>query len=60
MRHPRRLAGHQLGLVARDPEVAEVAGSAGVVRVVLALPSWDDYLQTALDELIESGIRWPL
>jgi hypothetical protein len=28
--------------------------------VVLALPSWDDYLQTALDDLIESGSQSPM
>jgi hypothetical protein len=27
---------------------------------VLALPSWDDYLQIALDDLIESGARSPM
>jgi uncharacterized membrane protein len=47
-------------LVARDLDVAEVADGAGTVRVVLALPSWDDYLQTALDELIESASRSPM
>ena len=41
-------------LVSRDLEVAEVADDAGTVRVVLALPSWDDYLRTALDDLLES------
>lgn len=28
--------------------------------MVLALPSWDDYLQTALDDLIESASRSPM
>jgi hypothetical protein len=27
---------------------------------VLALPSWDDYLRTALDDLIESGSGSPM
>ena len=33
-------------LVSRDLDVADVADGAGTVRVVLALPSWDDYLRT--------------
>ncbi len=44
-------------LVSRDLDMADVAGSAGAVRVVLALPSWDDYLRTGLDDLIESASR---
>jgi uncharacterized membrane protein len=40
--------------------VADVTDSAGVVRVVLALPSWDDYLRTGLDDLIESASRSPM
>ena len=47
-------------LAARDLDVADVADSAGTVRVVLALPSWDDYLRTALDDLIESASRSPM
>ncbi len=47
-------------LVTRDLDVAEIAGSDGTLRVVLALPSWDDYLQIALDDLIESGSRSPM
>jgi uncharacterized membrane protein len=47
-------------LVSRDLNVAEVADSAGAVRVVLALPSWDDYLRIALDDLIESASRSPM
>ena len=47
-------------LVTRDLDVAEIADDAGAVTVVLALPSWDDYLQTALDDLIESGSRSPM
>ena len=42
-------------LASRDLDVAEIADGAGDVRVVLALPRWDDYLRTALDDLIESG-----
>ena len=47
-------------LASRDLDVAEIADGAGDVRVVLALPRWDDYLQTALDDLIESGSRSPM
>jgi uncharacterized membrane protein len=44
-------------LVSRDLDVADVADDAGTVRVVLAVPSWEDYLRTALDDLIESASR---
>jgi uncharacterized membrane protein len=37
-----------LALATRDLDVAEVADGTGAVKVVLALPSWDDYLRTAL------------
>ena len=47
-------------LVSRDLDVADVADNAGAVRVVLALPSWDDYLRTGLDDLIESASRSPM
>jgi uncharacterized membrane protein len=47
-------------LVAQDLDVAEVADDAGTVRVVLALPSWDDYLRTGLDDLIESASQSPM
>ena len=47
-------------LVTRDLDVAEMADGSGTVRVVLALPSWDDYLRTSLDDLIESGSRSPM
>jgi uncharacterized membrane protein len=47
-------------LASRDLEVAEIADDAGAVKVVLALPSWDDYLRTALDDLIESGSGSPM
>jgi len=46
--------------VPRDLDVAEVADDAGTVRVVLALPSWDDYLRTALDDLLESAAQSPM
>ena len=47
-------------LVTRDLDVAEIADGAGTVRVVLALPSWDDYLRTSLDDLIESASHSPM
>jgi uncharacterized membrane protein len=47
-------------LVSRDLDVANVTDSAGAVRVVLMLPSWDDYLRTGLDDLIESASRSPM
>ena len=47
-------------LVSRDLDVAEIADGTGTVRVVLALPSWDDYLRIALDDLIESAYRSPM
>ena len=49
-----------LALASRDLDVAEVADDAGTVRVVLALPSWNDYLQIALDDLIESSSQSPM
>jgi uncharacterized membrane protein len=47
-------------LATRDLDVAEIADGSGAVRVVLALPSWDDYLRTSLDDLIESASRAPM
>ena len=47
-------------LVTRDLDVADVADNTGTVRVVLALPSWEDYLRTGLDDLIESASRSPM
>jgi uncharacterized membrane protein len=49
-----------LPLAQRDLDVAEVADDTGMIRVVLALASWDDYLQIALDDLIESSARSPM
>ena len=37
-----------------------MADDAGDIRVVLALPSWDDYLRTALDDLLESAAQSPM
>lgn len=49
-----------LALATRDLDVAEVPDGTGAVKVVLALPSWDDYLRTALDDLLEAGSRSPM
>ena len=47
-------------LVSRDLDVARVTDDAGVVRVVRALPSWDDYLRVALDDLTEAASGSPM
>jgi uncharacterized membrane protein len=47
-------------LASRDLDVARVTDDAGVVRVVLAVPSWDDYLRLTLDDFIEAASRLPM
>jgi uncharacterized membrane protein len=47
-------------LTPRDLDVAEVTDDTGTVRVVLSLPSWDDYLRIALDDFVESSSRSPM
>ena len=47
-------------LVSRDLDVAQVTDNTETVRVVLALPSWDDYLRTGLDDLLESASQSPM
>jgi uncharacterized membrane protein len=54
------IQGLLLPLATRDLHVAEIAGPTGDVKVVLALPSWDDYLRTALDDLTEAGSQSPM
>ena len=39
-------------LATRNLDIGDIAASDGVVRVTLVLPTWDDYLAVALDELI--------
>jgi hypothetical protein len=39
-------------LVARDLSVEHVRDTDGIIRVELVLPSWEDYLAGALDEII--------
>ena len=47
-------------LVSWDLDVAGIAHDTGTVRVMLALPSWDDYLRTGLDDLLESAAQSPM
>jgi uncharacterized membrane protein len=47
-------------LANRDLDVAEIADESGTTRVVLALPNWDDYLRTSLDDLVESASGAPM
>jgi uncharacterized membrane protein len=42
-------------LVGRDLGVALVDGADRTPRVVLKLPTWEDYLSVALDEIIDMG-----
>ena len=42
-------------LVGRDLDVGEITGPRGSTRVLLTLPSWDDYVALAVDEIIEAG-----
>ena len=39
-------------LAMRELNVEQVAGSDGTIRVRLVLPTWDDYIAIALDEII--------
>ena len=39
-------------LATRDLSVEQVAGSDGTIRVRLVLPTWDDYVAVALDEIV--------
>jgi uncharacterized membrane protein len=40
-------------LAVRDLAVGEIGGDDGTIRVRLALPSWDDYLELAVEEIAE-------
>jgi uncharacterized membrane protein len=44
-------------LVARDLGVEVVDGADRTPRVVLKLPSWEDYVSVGLDEIIDSGLN---
>jgi uncharacterized membrane protein len=47
-------------LVRRDLAVETVKGSDGEPRVLLRLPSWEDYVSVSLDEIIENVRSSPL
>ncbi|WP_084964361.1 DUF2254 family protein [Thermoactinospora rubra] len=49
----RRLAGKRL-------DIGDVADSRGRVRLVVPLPTWDDYLCLALDEVIVAASHTPM
>jgi uncharacterized membrane protein len=42
-------------LVTRDLDVRQVADGKGQLRLLLTLPTWDDYLSVAVDETIDYG-----
>jgi uncharacterized membrane protein len=42
-------------LVGRDLDAGEITGPHGKTRVLLALPTWDDYVGLAVDEIVEAG-----
>jgi uncharacterized membrane protein len=44
-------------LVARDLRVEVIDGADCTPRVVLKLPSWEDYVSVGLDEIIETGLN---
>ncbi|WP_270043365.1 DUF2254 family protein [Solirubrobacter ginsenosidimutans] len=47
-------------IVARDLALETVNGSDGQPRVKLQLPTWDDFLTVALDEIIAISPSWPV
>ena len=42
-------------LIGRDLDVGEITGPNGRMRVLLVLPSWEDYVALAIDEIVEAG-----
>jgi uncharacterized membrane protein len=46
-------------LATRRLNVGQIAGADGALRVVLVLPSWNDYLGLALDEITASAVAVP-
>jgi uncharacterized membrane protein len=52
---------HLLGLLAqRDLDVAAAGGERGNLRVILAMPGWEQYVGTAFDDVIEAAAGSPL
>ena len=47
-------------IVTHDLDVETVNGSDGQPRVKLRLPTWDDYLTVAVDEIIAISPSWPV
>jgi uncharacterized membrane protein len=45
-------------LIGRDLDVGEVTGPRGSARVLLPLPTWDEYVGLAVDELIDMGANY--
>lgn len=54
-----RIAGLLRVLGTRDLDAGEVADNEGATRVKLVLPTWDDYLAVALDEIIALSTLLP-
>jgi hypothetical protein len=42
-------------LVRRDLAVQQIDGSDGTARLILKLPTWEDYVSVGLDEIISMG-----
>ena len=42
-------------LIGRDLDVGEITGPNGRTRVLLDLPSWEDYVALAVDEIVEAA-----
>jgi uncharacterized membrane protein len=42
-------------LVRRDLAVQQIEGSDGTARLMLKVPTWEDYVSVALDEIIGMG-----
>jgi uncharacterized membrane protein len=47
-------------LVRRNLEVQQIDGSDGTARLVVKLPTWEDYVSVALDEIISMDNGSPL
>jgi hypothetical protein len=47
-------------IVTRDLATETINGSDGRPRVKLRLPTWDDYLTVAVDEITAISPSWPV